>query len=153
MTPKGLAAKPKNRANSTKDFSEQFEGVTGSLPSKTRVLRRIASESSPERSAKSLSHSFFVVPFLSRRCETLVTGMCIPGRNYIYIYGIRPICRLHFGPKNPNFPSFIVKNGPEKMDSKTCQNCMFCCPLFFYVSHRKRQNVLFRLEKVGSKLV
>ena len=32
---------------------------------KTRVLRQIAPESSPERSAKSLSHSFFVVPFLS----------------------------------------------------------------------------------------
>ena len=29
------------------------------------VLRQIATESSPERSAKSLSHSFFVVPFLS----------------------------------------------------------------------------------------
>ena len=56
---------PKNRTNSTKEFSEQFEGVSGSLPSKTRVLRQIAPESSPESSAKSLSHSFFVVPFLS----------------------------------------------------------------------------------------
>ena len=33
---------------------------------------------------------------------------------YIYIEGIRLICRLHFGPKNQNSPSFIVKNGPEK---------------------------------------
>ena len=57
--------KPKNRANSTKEFSEQFEGVTGSFLCKTRVLGQIAPESSPERSAKSLSHSFFVVPFLS----------------------------------------------------------------------------------------
>ena len=53
--------KPNNRTNSTKEFSEQFEGVIGSLPRKTRVLRQIA----PERSAKSLSRSFFVVPFLS----------------------------------------------------------------------------------------
>ena len=58
------ATKPKNRTNSTKEFSE-LRGVSGSLPSKTRVLRQIAPESSPERSAKSLSHSFFVVPFLS----------------------------------------------------------------------------------------
>ena len=34
-------------------------------PNKTRVLRQIAPESSPERSAKSLSHNFFVVRFLS----------------------------------------------------------------------------------------
>ena len=58
--------KPKHRKNSTKEFSEQFEGVTGSLPSRTSwVLKQIARESSPERSAKSLSHSFFVGPFLS----------------------------------------------------------------------------------------
>ena len=56
--------KPKNRTNSTKEFSEQFEGAIGSIPSQTRVLRQIAPESSPERSAKSLSHSFFVVPCL-----------------------------------------------------------------------------------------
>ena len=35
------------------------------LPSKTRVWRQIAPESSPERSATSLSHSFFVVPCVS----------------------------------------------------------------------------------------
>ena len=39
--------KPPNRKNLTKYFSEQFEGITGSLPSKTRVLRQIAPESSP----------------------------------------------------------------------------------------------------------
>ena len=57
--------KQKNCTNSTKEFSEKFEGLIGSLPNKTRVLRQITPESSPERSAKSLSHSFFVVPFLS----------------------------------------------------------------------------------------
>ena len=61
---KGLT-KPKIRTNSTKEFSEQFKGVSVSLPYKARVLRQIAPESSPERSAKSLRHSFFVVPFLS----------------------------------------------------------------------------------------
>ena len=55
----------KNRTNSTKEFSELFEGVTGHYPVKQGFLRRIPPESSPERSAKSLSHSFFVVPFLS----------------------------------------------------------------------------------------
>ena len=35
------------------------------LPNKTRVLRQIARESSPESSAKSLSHKFVGVPFLS----------------------------------------------------------------------------------------
>ena len=39
--------------------------LTGTLPNKTRVSRQIAPECSLERSAKSLSHSFFVVPFLS----------------------------------------------------------------------------------------
>ena len=56
--------KAKKRTNSTKDFLNN-SGVTGSTPSKARVLRQIAPESSPECSAKSLSHSFFVVPFLS----------------------------------------------------------------------------------------
>ena len=57
--------KPKNRTKSTKELSEQFEGVTGHYPVKQGVFGRIAPESSPKRSAKSLSHSFFVVPFLS----------------------------------------------------------------------------------------
>ena len=42
-----------------------IRGGYRSLSSKTRVVRQIAPESSPERSAKSLSHSFFVVPCLS----------------------------------------------------------------------------------------
>ena len=57
--------KPKNRTNSAKEFSEQFEGGYRSMPIKTRVLRRIAPESSPESSAESLSQKFFGVPFLS----------------------------------------------------------------------------------------
>ena len=52
--------KPRIRAKSTKELSEQFEGDTGHHPLKNRVLRQIAPESSPERSAKPLSHSFFV---------------------------------------------------------------------------------------------
>ena len=32
----------------------------------------------------------------------------------VYFFCVRPICRLHFGPKNQNFPSLIVKNGPQK---------------------------------------
>ena len=50
--PKRLT-KPKNRTNSTKEFSEQFEGITGSLASEARGLRqtkKIAPESSPEHS-------------------------------------------------------------------------------------------------------
>ena len=46
--------------NSTKEFCEQFEGATRSLPSKTRVLIRKFIRT---LGAKSLSHSFFVVPF------------------------------------------------------------------------------------------
>ena len=38
---------------------------SGALPNKTRVLRQITPESSPESSAKSLSQKFFGVPFLS----------------------------------------------------------------------------------------
>ena len=60
------------RTHKTKKSHEQrqriFWTIRGGyrpLPSKTRVLRQIAPESSPERSAKSLSHSFFVAPFLS----------------------------------------------------------------------------------------
>ena len=40
---------------------EQFEGATGHYPAKEGILRQIA----PERLAKTLSHSFFVVSFLS----------------------------------------------------------------------------------------
>ena len=53
------------------------------IPSKTRVLRQIAPESSPERLARSLSHSFFVVPSLSPndRClHALFPLWCAPNR-------------------------------------------------------------------------
>ena len=56
---------------------------------------------------------------------------CIYIYIYIYIYGIRPICRLHFGQHFQNFPSFIVKNGPEKMDSKTCASLVVLKSSFF----------------------
>ena len=69
---KGLTT-PKNRTNSTKEFLNDSRGYQ-SLPSKTRVLRQIAPESSLERSAKSLSHSFFVVPFLSLKKMPLFLG-------------------------------------------------------------------------------
>ena len=52
-------------ARTDQRISEQFRGVTGHSPVKTRVLRQSTTESSPERSAKSLSQSFSVVPFLS----------------------------------------------------------------------------------------
>ena len=66
---RAVPTKPKNRTNSAKEFFEQFEGVAGQCPVKQGFLRQIAPESSPGRSAKSLSdsHSFFVAPFL---CET-----------------------------------------------------------------------------------
>ena len=44
----------------TKEFPEQFEG---NIPNKTKVLRQIAPESSPESSVPSLSQKFFGVPF------------------------------------------------------------------------------------------
>ena len=48
--------KPQNRTNNTNKFSEQFEGATGWLPSKTRVLRQIAPDSSPEQGFWGKSH-------------------------------------------------------------------------------------------------
>ena len=44
---------------------KKFLNHSRALPNKTRVLRQITRESSPESSAKSLSHKFFGVPFLS----------------------------------------------------------------------------------------
>ena len=55
--------KPKNRTNSAKELSQQFEGFTGHFPLKQGVLKQIAPESSPESSTKSLSQKFFGVPF------------------------------------------------------------------------------------------
>ena len=60
---------------------------------KTRVLRQITPENSPENSAKSLSHKFFGVPFLSliviagggTLCSTCSTGglVWIPGNAWL----------------------------------------------------------------------
>ena len=49
-----------------------IRGAYRSLPIKTRVLRQIAPESSPESSAKSLSQKFFGVPFLSLMVHSIV---------------------------------------------------------------------------------
>ena len=43
---------------------------------------------------------------------------------YIYIY-IRPSCRLHVGKHFQNFPSFIVKECPEKWTQKRAKNAFF----------------------------
>ena len=86
--------KAKNRANSTKEFAEQFDGVTGSLPSKTRVLRQIAPESSPERSAKSLSRSFFVVPLLSPSYDDTPRRyglLCLKPTIIVLLWGLRSV--------------------------------------------------------------
>ena len=56
--------KPKNRTNSTTEFSEQFEGVTGHYPVKQAFWGKSHQKVHPNCSAKYLSHSFFVVPFL-----------------------------------------------------------------------------------------
>ena len=76
----GYSQEPK-RTHKAKNSHEQhqrifwtFLGGYRSLPNKTRVLRQITPESSPERSAKSLSHSFFVVLFLSPIFESLRTA-------------------------------------------------------------------------------
>ena len=62
---KGLT-KHINHTNSTKEFSEQFEGTTGSLPSKTQGFWGTSHQKVPPNvRQKSLSHSQFVVPFLS----------------------------------------------------------------------------------------
>ena len=56
--------KPKIRANSTKEFSEQFEGVVGHYPVK-QGFEANRTRKFTQTFGKSLSHSFFVVPFLS----------------------------------------------------------------------------------------
>ena len=49
----------KNRANNTKEFSEEFEGIS---PVEQGFAHKFTPESSPESSATSLSHNFFVSP-------------------------------------------------------------------------------------------
>ena len=78
---------------------------------------------------------------------------------YIYIYAFRPICCLLFLAEATHFAFFggkcirIKDNKNAFLAHFGVQKCIFCCPYFFYVSHRKRQNVLFQLEKVCRKLV
>ena len=55
--------KPKKSHEQHQRIFWTIRGGYRSLPSRTRVLRQIAPESSPERSAKSLSHSFFCGAF------------------------------------------------------------------------------------------
>ena len=55
-----------------------FLNISRALPNKTRVLRQIAPESSPESAAKSLSQEFFGVPPLSPE-ENMLFGMVISG--------------------------------------------------------------------------
>ena len=59
--PKRAHKAKKGARTAPKDSSQQLEGVIGHYPSTTRVFKHIA----PEVSAKSPSHSFFVVRFLS----------------------------------------------------------------------------------------
>ena len=49
--------KPKNRANSTKEFSEQFEGDYQLQPNTTRVLRQIAHQIVHPNVQQNLSHT------------------------------------------------------------------------------------------------
>ena len=70
--------KPKKRTNSTKEFSEQFEGFTGSLHSKTRLLRQIAPESSPERSVN-LCHTVSLWYLFCPQAEVFRRGNVLRG--------------------------------------------------------------------------
>ena len=63
-TPKNQEPKRTNIARTApKKFLNNWRGLPGHYP--VNKGRQIAPESSPERSAKALSHSFLVVPFLS----------------------------------------------------------------------------------------
>ena len=61
-------SRPKRNPKAKKSHEQYqriFWTIRGHYPNKTRVLRQIAAETSPESSAKSLSHKFFGLPFLS----------------------------------------------------------------------------------------
>ena len=60
---------------------------------------------------------------------------------YIYIYGVRPVCSLHFGQTNQNFPSFTVKNGPEKKGLKNVPNMHFLFSFNLLLSPEKGLNL------------
>ena len=102
--------KPTNRMNSTKEFSEQFEGLTGSLPTKTRILRQIAPESSPEPSAKSLSRSFSAAPFLSPiSFQCFSFSVSLPSRRVILVLVPSSFVQMVNAVRKslPNRPSFV----------------------------------------------
>ena len=77
------------------------------LPKKTRVLRQIAPESSPESSAKSLSHTFFV-PFLSLSgASTTLHPHVVCTCALVHMW--RRVCHVH--------PLLLAENYSE---------CLFC---------------------------
>ena len=67
-------------------------------------------------------------------------------------FGVRPICRLHFGQTFQNFPSLIVKHGPEKKGLNNVLKMHFVVLKSSYFAP-KGFKMLFQQEKVGSKLV
>ena len=111
---KGLT-KPKNRTNSTKAFSEQFEGVIRSLPNNTRVVRQIAPESSPERLAKSETNNTLwpetrrVAPLQNEFPGSFARGRCRRGRSEI----------PHFCSKLQSFALVLLENKRKAKKTKT----------------------------------
>ena len=65
---KSQERKKNPKAQKRRTNYKEFLNNSMAAPNRTRVLRKIAQESSPESSAKSLSHKcFLAVPFLSRK--------------------------------------------------------------------------------------
>ena len=62
--------------NIARTAPNHFLNNSRSPPNKTRALRQIAPESSPESSAKSSSHKFFGVPVLSLKIFALLKRGC-----------------------------------------------------------------------------
>ena len=101
--------------------------------------------------------------WLSGKGSSGSVGGCPAYRNihththtYIYIYIYMALDRFAayvLAKQIKISPVLESKMDQKKWTPKRAKHAFFCCPSFFYVSHRKRQNVLFQLEKVGSKLV
>ena len=83
-----------------------------------------------------------LLAFCSRQGKIAAIAICDFGAlgYYINICGIRPICHLHVGPKKTKFPQFYSQKLPRKMDSKTCQKCIFLFSLNLLLFPRKRAN-------------
>ena len=80
---RGDGREPKEEPQSQKiarTAPKNFLNNSRALPNKTRVLRQIAPETSPKSSAKSFSHKFFGVPFLSLKMVKGCTSFqgCLP---------------------------------------------------------------------------